>query len=225
MSRRKSLGEIVLPNDEESRRLAIEWSGAVVEQVLDLVWRGFDLIASHELKDGIGLAELHPEQLERELTQWHFLAIQRIWKVETNGFPSFQPIHEPHEFETRKGGNAMPPSCDIGFIHSDNRRWQLPVEAKVLWSSKALSEYLEDVTVKYAAGVAAPLVGECGMVGYLLKGTADEVFAGLASRLGQSLERVVRFADRAHKTTVHVRATAPMLRVHHMVMSFVPLSG
>lgn len=116
----------------------------------------------------------------------------------------------------------MPPSYDIGFIHSQNRRWKIPVEAKLLWSSEALAEYFGDVTVKYTGGVAAPWVGEGGMVGYLLKGTADEVFEGLAVRLEQVLARVVRFADRAHRTTVHARTTAPKLRLHHMVMSCMP---
>ncbi|WP_225414008.1 hypothetical protein [Stigmatella hybrida] len=222
MNRRRSLGEILWPEDEESLRLAVAWADSIAEQALELVWRGFDLVAANELKDRPNLVAIRPEQLERELTQWHFLGIQTVWVAETDGFPSFQPIHEAHEFERRKGGKAMPPSYDIGFIHNHNRRWKLPVEAKLLWSSEALAAYLGDVTVKYAGGVAAPWVGECGMVGYLLKGTADEVFAGLAARLGVALESVVRFEHRAHRTTVHARATGPRLRVHHMVMSCVP---
>ncbi len=61
------------------------------------------------------------------------------------------------------------------------------------------------------------------MIGYLLAGKTDEAFRRLAAKLKQSLGTVERFKDRAHKTTVHVRATAPKLRIHHMVMSCLPV--
>lgn len=219
MSRRKSLGEILWPDDRVSRRLAVEWAESIVEQALELVWRGFDQVAAKELKDHPDLVAGDPEQLEREMTQWHSLELTKVWAQTTNGYASFTPIHEPHELETRKGGEAMPPSNDIGFIHCDNKRWKLPVEAKLLPSGKALSEYVKDVTVKYVGGIAAPLVGECGMVGYLLRGTSEEVFDGLSTALGQKLLAVDYFVERAHRTTMHARRTAPRLRVHHMVMS------
>ncbi|WP_426732551.1 hypothetical protein [Myxococcus faecalis] len=221
MSRRKTLGEIKWPDDATSRRLAISWANSIVEQALKLVWQGFDIVYMDNLKDAPDLVEAHPEQLERELTQWHYIAIERAHRTTTDGFQSFYPIHEPHEFLSRKGGNAMPPSYDIGFIHTTNMSWILPVEAKLLWSSEALSEYLKDVNEKYATGVAAPQVGECGMIGYLLKGTVDNVFAGLTAQLGQALEPMVSFEGRAHRTTTHQRLKAPALRVHHMVMSCV----
>ena len=222
MSRRMSLGEIRWPDDEESRRLAVAWAESVVEQALDLVWRGFDHVAAHDLRDGPNLAAVRPEQLERELTQWHSIAVTRVWAQETRGYASFVPSHEPHEFESRKGGKAMPPSYDLGFIHCENKRWKLPIEAKLLPSDESLAEYLGDIQRKYVPGIAAPWVGECGMVGYLLKGMADEVFKGLAGRLNQQLTCVERFKEREHRTTMHSRETAPTLRVHHMMMSCVP---
>lgn len=225
MSRRSSLGEVLLPIDEESRRLAVAWAEEVVEEALSLVWKGFDLLAANELKGGQDLGGLDPEQLERELTQWHSANITTVWARTTGGYGSFVPSHEHHEFERRKGGKAVPPSNDIGFVHRDKKRWCLPVEAKLLPSARALSEYLKDVTVKYAEGVAAPLVGECGMVGYLLRGTTDDVLARLSIALKQPLLPVAAFPDRAHRTTNHARVTAPMLRVHHMILSCVPSRG
>lgn len=222
MSRRRSLGEIVMPIDDKTRQFAVAWAEDVIELALTLVWRGFDRVMANELKGRHDLADLDPEQLEREITQWHSLSITVIWAQVTNGYSSLIPVHEHHEFEKRKGGKAVPPSNDIGFVHRDNKRLCLPIEGKLLPTAKALSEYVKDVTDKYVMGVAAPFVGECGMVGYLLQGTASGVFNKLASELKQSLLCVESFRDRPHRTTEHSRAVAPRLRVHHMVMSCVP---
>lgn len=224
MSRRQSLGEILWPDDDDSRRQAIAWATTIVEQALDLVWRAFDRMMANELKGRPDLVAQKPEQLERELTQWHFDWLNREWARETCGYSSFGPIHEAHEHESRAGGKAAPPSNDLAFIHIVNKRWKLPVEAKLLWSDGDLREYVGDVRTKYLKGVAAPLVGECGMIGYLLRGTVDEVFKGIEKELANELGRVPCFADRPHRTTVHGRETAPTLRIHHMVMSCAPPS-
>lgn len=225
MRGRRSLGEILWPDDEQSRRQAIDWAESIAEQALDLVWRAFDRLAAHELRDRPDLAAHAPEQLERELTQRHAAELTVAWARETGGYGSFCPLHESHEPASRKGGKAMPPSNDFAFVHMVNKRWSLPVEAKVLWSDRALGEYLKDVNGKYLEGVAAPLVGECGMIGYLLKGTAEGVFEVLKVKLAQQLGYVQRFADRTHRTTTHDRKTAPRLRIHHMVMSCAPREG
>jgi hypothetical protein len=222
VSRRETLGEILYPDDPESRRLAVEWAESIVEEAFGLVWSAFDQVAAKELRGRYDLVSIDPEQLEREIAQWHSLALTVVWAQVTGGYASFVPIHEQFEFETRKGGSAMPPSNDFGFIHCENKRWKLPVEAKLLPSGRAVCEYVKDVVVKFGEGTAAPLVGECGVVGYLLRGTAAEVFAEISTALEQGLESVECFAGRAHRTTVHSRGTAPRLRVHHMVMSCVP---
>ena len=219
MSRRRSLGQILWPHDEQARQIAIEWAKAIVEQALGLVWCGFDHMQQNELSVALELDEDRPEQLERELTQWHAQAVLLVWARAGGGYTSFVPGHELHEVASRKGGKAMPPSNDMGFTHRRYKRWILPVEAKVLPSAKALAEYLEDVNLKYVGGVAAPIVGEGGMIGYLLAGSADDVFDGLTARLGQRLRRLERFEERAHRTSSHVRTNAPQLRIHHMVMS------
>ncbi len=224
MSRRGSLGEMLWPDDEESRSQAVVWAKSIVEQALDLVWSGFEQMVANELKEGPNLGALHPEQLERELTQWHADAVTTLWAQKTCGYASFIPSHEMHEFESRKGGKAMPPSYDLGFVHRQCKRWKLPVEAKILTSSAALAGYLGDIQKKYLPGVAAPWVGECGMIGYLLSGLAEEAFVVLQERLKQQLMCIESFKDRKHRTTEHMRLKAPMLRIHHMVMSCVPPS-
>lgn len=223
MNRRKTYGEIRWPDDRDSRRFAVEWAESVVEQALNDVWCAFDDMVVNELDNSPDLVATHPEQLERELTQWHSIAVQRRWAKRTRGRGSVVPIHEAHELESRKGGKAMPPSYDLAFIHIGNKRWKLPIEAKLLPSATMLRLYVEDIQKKYIPGIAAPLVGECGMIGYLLAGRAGDVFKRLAATLKQPLLTVERFKDRAHKATVHARVKAPKLRIHHMVMSCIPI--
>lgn len=112
----------------------------------------------------------------------------------------------------------MPPAYDICFTHIGNATWKWPIEAKLLHSQGAVAEYLKDVRQKYLAGVAAPLVGEGGMAGYLLKGHEDRVFDKLKNELGQELAKVPVFIARSHRATVHVRTSAPQIRIHHLVM-------
>jgi hypothetical protein len=162
-----------------------------------------------------------PEQLERSLTEFHFLEIQDIWRKETAGFPSVRPSSETPEFETLHSPSAKPIAYDLCFIHFVNARWKFPIEAKVLSSHGALAEYLKDVRDKFISGRAAPLVGEAGMIGYLCSGTPDQVFANLEEELKQVLGKVEEFASRPHRTSRHIRVSTPELRLHHMIMPLV----
>jgi len=217
MKRRASLGEMQYPSAPGDREKAVAWAEMIVEAALTLVWGGFERLVANDLR-GIDVAERDPEQLERELVQLHFFHIQDIWK-ET--FVPFGVGTEVHEFATRSGGNATPTSNDLAFVHNSRRRWKLPVEAKVLWTDRAIAEYLKDIEEKFLPGIAAPFVGEGGQIGYLLSGEEARVFEALRARLNQPLRPVPCFSSRAHRTSTHDRATAPPLRVHHMVMSCV----
>ena len=158
------------------------------------------------------------EQLERNLTFLHFGEIQEIWARETEGFSSLRPGHEIPELENRVSSSAKPPANDLGFVHTENQRWIWPVEAKVLPTSAALAEYLNDVRDKFVAGIAGPFVGEGGMIGYLLKGLPSDVFDKLTCELGQSLLPVSEFNARQHRSSRHARENSPSLRLHHMIM-------
>ena len=222
MTRRSSLGEMLWPHDEAARQLAVEWAEAIVEEAMGLVWCAFDHMQQNELGEPLEF-DGRPDQLERELTQLHAQSVTIVWAQRSGGFPSFVPGQELREFVSRKGGKAMPPSYDMGFAHLRHKHWILPVEAKVLPSSRALAEYMKDVELKYIGGVKAPMVGECGMIGYLIAGSCDDVFVGLTMRLGQQLLRLEPFEKREHRTSSHERAACPRLRIHHMVMSCVSL--
>lgn len=220
MRRRGTLNEMLWPETDEDVALAKQWAEDVGDEVLDLVWRGYDALRSQ--LSSVDLSE-PPEQLERNLTSLHFREIQRLWKAETEGYASFSPTHENPELETRSSASAKPPAYDLGFSHFQNPRWQWPVEAKVLVTGAALAEYLKDVREKFLAGIAAPWVGEAAMIAYLLSGTDGEMFAKLAKELGQDLEYVARFSGRPHKCSSHSRRSAPNLVLHHLAMSCIAM--
>ncbi len=204
------------PSNHADAQLPIDWARDVVNRLMDCIWRSFDQVIQKHI--GRIDPDQDPEQLERGLTELHFLEIQIIWKNDTDGFASVIPSHETSEFETGQSPSAKPIAYDLCFVHFVNARWKLPIEAKVLQSDAALAEYLKDVREKFIAGRAAPLVGEAGMIGYLCHGTPDGAFATLEAELQQPLQNVQEFSTRPHRTSQHARESTPSLRIHHMMM-------
>jgi hypothetical protein len=88
-----------------------------------------------------------------------------------------------------------------------------------------LGNYLIDVRDKFIMGIGAPFVGQAGMIGYLLAGTASEVFSCLEPKLSQPLNHPSAFATRDHKTSFHTRGRSPFgrdlpdLLLHHLIMT------
>src|SRR5438132_1118940 len=80
------------------------------------------------------------------------------------------------ELLSRSSARAKPPAYDLSFSHVEHDLWQWPIEAKVVLTPKALGEYLRDVQDKFIAGIAAPMIGEGAMIGYLLSGDDNEFF-------------------------------------------------
>ena len=70
---------------------------------------------------------------------------------------------------SRTSGKAKPPANDMGFVSVANLRWFWAIEAKVIFSPGALAEYLKDVKGKFIPGRGSPLIGDGGMIGYLLR--------------------------------------------------------
>lgn len=222
MTRRAAFRELAWPDDPAFTALAVEWSHAASSQILDWVWRAFDQLRAQHLTRVDLTKPL--EQLERDLTQLHFEEIQQVWAQDTGGFSAVLPGHEIPEFESRSSASALPPAYDLGFVFCENRRCIWPIEAKVVRSAAALSEYLKDVRGKFAAGIAAPFVTQAGMIAYLLTGIALDVFSDLERQLAQSLKPVPAFASRQHRTSMHAGRRSPSGRVlpdlllHHLVM-------
>lgn len=219
MSRRPTLSEMLWPDDPADADLPVQWAKDMSVQVLDWVWRGYDQLRDKHLSR-VDLTQ-PTEQLERNLTFLHFGEIQEIWARETEGFSSLRPGHEIPELENRSSPSAKPPANDLGFVHTENPRWIWPIEAKVLPTSAAVAEYLTDVRGKFVTGIAGPFVGEAGMIGYLLRGSPNDVFEKLGKELGQPLSPVSEFNARQHRSSNHDRTDAPLLRLHHLIMELV----
>jgi hypothetical protein len=215
MSRRPTFSEQRWPIDNESLTQASRWAEAITTQVLDWTWRAFDQLRSVHLSHVNLLAPL--EQLERDLTSKHFIEIQRLSSEETGGFCSVVPHHEFPEMHTRPNAPGKPPSYDLAFVCYENQRIAWPIEAKVLKTANTLAPYLDDVR-KFTDGTAAPLVGEGGLIAYLLAGAAADLFEALSVELAQPLQPLLAFLERPHLTSHHDRDVAPDLRLHHMVM-------
>jgi hypothetical protein len=218
MSRRPTLNELIWPDDPADADLPVQWAKSVTKQVLDWVWRAFDALAV-QLKQ-VDLDQ-KLEQPERNFVHLHYINILSLFGAETDGYPAIVPSHEPPEMETRSSAFAKPPANDLAFICMANPRWIWPLEAKVISTTGALAEYLHDVNDKFGKGIAAPLVGEGAMIGYLLVNDPTTVFANLASRLNQKLESIVEFSARPHRVSLHARTSAPDLRLHHLLMACV----
>jgi hypothetical protein len=223
MTRRAAFREQAWPEEPVFKELALKWGESVSERVLDWVWRAFDALVAGPIAK-VDLSE-PLEQLERDLTNVHFLEIQTLWAKETGGYPALRPCPEIPEFESRHSASAKPPAYDLGFIHSENPRIIWPIEAKIVQKASALGRYLTDVRDKFIAGIAAPFVGQGGMIGYLLGGKPRKVFDGLEVELGQSLKHPSAFASREHRTSFHTRGRSPVgrdlpdLLLHHLIMT------
>ena len=220
MTRRPTPSELLWPDDSADADLPVTWASSVTTQVLEWTWRAFDSLRQNHLVR-IDLNSQPLEQVERDLVANHYVEIQKVFAAETDGYATFVPVHEWPEMETRTTAPAKPPAYDLAFVSSDNPRWAWPIEAKVVSSTGALAEYLKDVNDKFVAGVAAPLVGEGAMIGYLLVTDTATVFANLEKRLNQTLVIVPEFVGRPHRVSRHTRATAPDLCLHHLLMACV----
>lgn len=223
MTRRAAFREQAWPEDPAFKQLALEWTEAVSERILDWVWRAFDALRTGPMAR-VDLTE-PLEQLERDLTDLHFIEIQCLWARETCGYFAFSPGHEIPELESRYSAQAHPPAYDLGFVLYENPRIIWPIEAKVVQQPSVLRDYLTDVRNKFIAGIAAPFVDQAAMIGYLLAGTAREVFTGLETELSQTLNHPSVFASRPHRTSFHTRGRSPFgrdlpdLLLHHLVMT------
>lgn len=217
MTRRRTFSDIAFAADTDNAELPVEWARDVATQVLEWTWQAFDQLREKHLQ-GIDFSQ-PLDQLERDLTRHHYLDLQQVFHTATEGFCSLFPEREWDEMESLSSSQAKPPAYDFAFVHIEHRRWAWPIEAKVLPTPGTMSEYLNEIHSKFVKGVAAPLVGEAGLIAYLLSGSAETFFDNLDVRLAMALEVVVEFPNRPHRTSTHSRPKAPTLRLHHMVMT------
>ena len=143
--------------------------------MLKFVWQGYDLLVS-ELLSQIN-CDGTEEQLERSITQ---LLEPEIRRVMTRDEP-FDIQHEVYEIESYQ--ILRPPQYDIAFYLIANRRIMWPLEAKVLKTDGAVSEYIKEINDNFMTCRYAPFSSEGGMLGYLLSGNPDKAFTNIAKKL------------------------------------------
>jgi hypothetical protein len=196
-------------------RLSSVWCKDQSEIMLGFIWRGYDQMQSDKpIVDG--------RDLERSITQ---LLEPRIGRAMTGDEP-FYVQHGPFERETMQPPPAQPPQYDIAFILRAEERIMWPMEAKVLETAGAVSEYIKDIHAQYLTCRYAPFSGEGAMLGYLLSGTADDAFQNIARKTPCKLEDHPTFTSRPQKLSRHTRnvpsgkAYPSKFCCHHLMLEF-----
>ncbi len=183
--------------------------------MLGLIWRGYDQMQSDKpIVDGRGL--------ERSITQ---LLEPRIGRAMT-GYEPFYVQHGPFEHETMQPPPAQPPQYDIAFILREEERIMWPMEAKVLETAGAVSEYIKDIHAQYLTCRYAPFSGEGAMLGYLLSGTTSDAFQNIAKKTPCEMKDHPAFPSRPQKLSRHTRnipsgkSYPSEFCCHHLILEF-----
>lgn len=210
---------------EELVALAEAWAPDATDVILEAVWSGFDRLAGNaDVRRALVLAT---DDLERGVTQLLELAIREG----LSGDEPFDVQHGVPEGESRKPPPARPPEYDIAFIHFGNVRVMWPLEAKVMPPDRPLREYTDAVNDRFLTCEYAPFCGAGGMVGYVLRNSAQKLFGDIQSSLGEKLETPLRWGTRQHRTSAHRRSVPtekpyPVLfKLHHLMMEFTVTQG
>jgi hypothetical protein len=199
-------------------KLAGGWCVDQSAILLGFVWGAYD-----RLKQDSPLVD--DRDLERSLTQ---LLDARIGR-EMSGDEPFYIQHGPYERETMKQPPAQPPQYDLAFVLNADERIMWPIEAKVLKTGAAVSDYVSELREQFLACRYAPFSSEGAMLGYLLSGTPVEAFTNIAAKMPCTLEEHPQFRTRAHRTSRH-RRTVPAGKeypadffCHHLILEFLGL--
>ena len=221
--RRKTISESVFPNKHEFVELTKNWQPDGITVLLNLIWKGYDLYRSQVLSK-VDLSKAD-DQLERDITQ----SLSIYIGLAQSGNEPFTMRTEWFEMEGREASPARPKQYDLAFVWSDppNIRIVYPLEAKILHSDKAITEYVKEITGNYLTCRYAPFSSEGGMLGYLLQGSSEIAFKNIEIAISCTLSDHPDFVGRDHKISDHQRIvpedkTYPdKFRCHHLIL---PLS-
>jgi hypothetical protein len=199
MRRRKTISEQIWPKDTSFNSLKA-WPSDAGCVILRRVWAAYDDL------DATILSRVDwfrvEDEIERSLTAYHSLKIQE----RQTGDEPFILHPEMPEFETRQPAPARSKAYDFGFVmRGGDYSMVWPIEAKVLKSDKKLAPYLRDLDNKFLQCKAAPFSHEGALIAYLLAGSPNVVFDGIAVHIGQLLFPSTAFSGRNHRTSNHQR--------------------
>lgn len=216
--RRFTFSERNFPQTGEFTSLARQWNERAIEGLLNLVWRGYDLLWTEVLCQATwsGVAD----DIERDLTEQLEPRIRR----HMTGFEPFGVQHGRRERETRQPAPAAPPEYDIAFYLLERPLVIFPLEAKLLPTDQTLAEYVTDVKQEFLTCRYAPFSAEGAMLGYLIRGAPSAVFAKIERDIPCQLQKHTAFLDREHRFSDHRRVVDPgksypaAFRCHHLIL-------
>ncbi len=200
--------------------LAGHWCANYSTNLLGFVWQGYDLLLN-ELPAGI-----NDKDLERSICESLELRIRRTM----SGYEPFDIQHEPSERETMLQPPARAKQYDLAFKLRAQEWIMWPLEAKVLETDGAVKYYKKDVNDEFLTCRYAPFSSEGAMLGYLLKGSVENVFRNLEEKIPCSLTAHPDFPNRPCKMSDHVRqveAGKPYpsnFRCYHLILEFSGMS-
>jgi hypothetical protein len=194
-----------------------------IEVMLGFVWGGYDRL----LKDDGFAVSVNDAHLEDEITQALYCRIQDFMRA-FDPFSAFVIMHQWPEGEQAKHTGRQP-QCDLAFRMIDgNVRSHFTIEAKVIPTDGAVSEYCHEITGNLLTGRYSTYSSEAAMLGYLLSGRPDSTFNAIAKRLNCEMFCVAAFKTRQHRYSNHQRkglsgdGQTTSFRCHHLILEFPP---
>lgn len=207
---------VVIPSNFVS--LAATWCRDQSAILLGFVWSAYDELRGDP-------SRIDNRDLERSITQLLEGRAQRAM----SGDEPFYLQHGPYERETMKAAPAQPPQYDLAFVLNADERVMWPLEAKVLETESAVSDYVADLREQFLVCRYAPFCDQGAMLGYLLSGTPVNAFKKIEEKVPCRLQQHPKFPARAHKTSSHQRTVPPSkpypktFLCHHLMFEFLGL--
>lgn len=192
-----------------------------VSLLLGYVWQGYDRLRQAD--------DFHVQrgdtQVEDCLTYALYCRVQDIIK-ESDPFLPFSISHQPIEMERTKG-KGRPPQCDLSFrMDGGNPRSQFSIEAKVIQTEGAVSQYVGEIASNFLTGRYSRYSSEAAMLGYLLSGSEDNAFDAIGASLGCILMKHNSLGNRQHRCSRHLRQLGGEFEgssefcCHHLLLHF-----
>lgn len=189
-----------------------------INVMLRHVWQGYDRLREGDSFD-VSKNDAH---LEDEITMALYARIQDV----IDPYFPFAVVHQWPEIEQQKD-RGRSPQCDLAFrLRVGNVRSHFSIEAKVIRTDGAVSEYIREIKDNFLSGRYSTFSSEAAMLGYLISGTTETAFDAIAKAFKCVLTECAHFPDRDHRCSCHSRdlgnksGIAAQFRCHHLLMHF-----
>lgn len=211
------------PDTPMFQNIALQWCAGQSRRLLDLIWRGYDLLFANDLHK----VDFDADDEARE-ESLNFLLTLRIDQCKGNA--PFGVAHQPPEQTKRKRGRGRSPQPDIGFVLYEYPRTVWPMEGKVLMHDDDVTAYIAEIDTNFVKARYATFSSEGAMLGYLVSGDAETVLSHINDDLGIALRNHPHFRERPHKLSGHTRINLPHPNspadfvCHHLILCLSPMS-